>query len=254
MVGTPRGRDRRARCADAAAQGRHRPPARAHARASSPAASSSAARWRARSCASRGCSCSTSRCPTSTPSCASRRALELQQAAALARRHHGLRHARPGRGDDARRPHGGVHGRPHRAGRHAARDLRAGRRRSTVAGFIGTPPMNLLPATLARRHASASPARRLPVAVARRTPRDVDARRAAGRPAHRAAAASPARVERIEDLGDSAHRQPQRRRPALQAQEPTALPAVREGDDRAPRASRRERAHLFDRASGARLN
>ena len=33
------------------------------------------------------------------------------------------------------------------AGRHAARDLRAGRRRSTVAGFIGTPPMNLLPAT-----------------------------------------------------------------------------------------------------------
>ena len=42
-------------------------------RASSPAASASAWRWAARSCASRRCSCSTSRCPTSTPSCARRR-------------------------------------------------------------------------------------------------------------------------------------------------------------------------------------
>ena len=92
--------------------------------ASCRAASSSAARWRARSCASRACSCSTSRCPTSTPSCAWRRALELQEAAALARRHHRLRHPRPGRGDDAGRPHRGLHGRRHRAGRHAARSLR----------------------------------------------------------------------------------------------------------------------------------
>ena len=44
---------------------------------------------------------------------------------------HRLRHARPGRGDDARRPHRRVHGRPHRPGRHAARGLRRGRRRST---------------------------------------------------------------------------------------------------------------------------
>ena len=57
--------------------------------------------------------------------------LELQEAAALARRHHRLRHARPGRGDDARRPHRRLHGRPHRPGRHAARDLRHGRCRST---------------------------------------------------------------------------------------------------------------------------
>ena len=39
-------------------------------RASSRAASASAWRWAARSCATRRCSCSTSRCPTSTPSCA----------------------------------------------------------------------------------------------------------------------------------------------------------------------------------------
>ena len=39
---------------------------------SSPAASASASRWAARSCASRRCSCSTSRCRTSTPSCACR--------------------------------------------------------------------------------------------------------------------------------------------------------------------------------------
>ena len=41
-------------------------------RASSPAASASASRWAAPSCAIPGCSCSTSRSPTSTPSCACR--------------------------------------------------------------------------------------------------------------------------------------------------------------------------------------
>ena len=41
-------------------------------RPSSPAASSSASRWRARWCTSRGWCCSTSRCRTSTRSCASR--------------------------------------------------------------------------------------------------------------------------------------------------------------------------------------
>ena len=40
---------------------------------SCPAASASAWRWAAPSCASRRCSCSTSRCPTWTPSCARRR-------------------------------------------------------------------------------------------------------------------------------------------------------------------------------------
>ena len=155
MVGTPTRRRSSARSRDAAAQGRHRPPARRARPGSSPAASSSAARWRARSCASRGCSCSTSRCRTSTPSCASRRALELHKLQRSLGVDHRLRHARPGRGDDARRPHRRVHGRPHRAGRHAARDLRAARRRVDVAGFIGTPPMNLLPAHVARRAPSA---------------------------------------------------------------------------------------------------
>ncbi len=41
-------------------------------RSSSPAASASASPWAAPSCATRRCSCSTSRCPTSTPSCACR--------------------------------------------------------------------------------------------------------------------------------------------------------------------------------------
>ena len=41
-------------------------------RGSYPAASASAWRWAARSCANRSCSCSTSRCPTWTPSCACR--------------------------------------------------------------------------------------------------------------------------------------------------------------------------------------
>ena len=67
----PRGRDQ-----DARRQGGEDPRARATcssaSRASSPAASASAWRWAAPSCASRRCSCSTSRCPTSTPSCARR--------------------------------------------------------------------------------------------------------------------------------------------------------------------------------------
>ena len=41
------------------------------------------------------------------------------------RRHHGLRHSRPGRGDDARRPHRGAARRPAATGGGAARGLRA---------------------------------------------------------------------------------------------------------------------------------
>ena len=55
--------------------GRHpraRPRTSTATRGSSPAASGSASRWAARSCATRRCSCSTSRCRTSTPSCACR--------------------------------------------------------------------------------------------------------------------------------------------------------------------------------------
>ena len=48
-------------------------------RPSSPAASSSASRWRAPSSSSRGCCCSTSRCPTWTPTCACRCAGRLRE-------------------------------------------------------------------------------------------------------------------------------------------------------------------------------
>ena len=48
--------------------------------------------------------------------------------------HHGLRHPRPGRGDDARRPRGGDEPRPDRADRRAQRSLpRAARRASSPA-------------------------------------------------------------------------------------------------------------------------
>ena len=50
--------------------------------------------------------------------------------------HHGLRHARPGRGDGDLRPHRGDEPGPHRADRRAARALRRPQSRF-VAGFIG---------------------------------------------------------------------------------------------------------------------
>ena len=165
------------------------------------AASSSAARWRARSCASRGCSCSTSRCRTSTRSCAWRRGSSCA-AAARARRHRGVRDARPGRGDDAGRPHGRVHGRAHRAGRHAAGDLRAAGARvggrlhrhaadEPAAGQRGTAARgrSTAPAACAWAAASAERAR---------------SRWACG-PATCASRAEriAARVERVEELGDS---------------------------------------------------
>ena len=77
------------------------------------------------------------------------------------------------------------------------RDLRAARARSTVAGFIGTPPMNLLPAELAtarvRRCDGATPAGG--AATARRA-RAVTLGVRPGRPAHRAptALAAPRRA------------------------------------------------------------
>ena len=53
----------------------------------------------------RACCCSTSRCRTSTPSCASQMRERDPRPAEAARHHHGLRHARPGRGDGGLRPH-----------------------------------------------------------------------------------------------------------------------------------------------------
>ena len=94
------------------------------------------------------CSCSTSRSPTSTPSCARRCAPRSSSCTRSVHSTVDLRHARPGRGDDARRPHR-HHARRHdRAGRHARRGVPpAGHR--FVAGFIGSPPMNLIEATIA---------------------------------------------------------------------------------------------------------
>ena len=60
------------RVMDAARLLKHRPHARAPAGARCRAASASASRSAARSCASPRCSCSTSRCPTSTRNCATR--------------------------------------------------------------------------------------------------------------------------------------------------------------------------------------
>jgi sn-glycerol 3-phosphate transport system ATP-binding protein len=74
--------------------------------ARSRAASASASPWAAPSCAiPRPSSCSTSRCPTSTPSCACRCALEIKPSCTSLGATFDLRHPRPGRGDDPGRPH-----------------------------------------------------------------------------------------------------------------------------------------------------
>ena len=112
-------------------------------RASSRAASASAWRWAAPSCASRRCSCSTSRCPTSTPSCARRRGWRSRsctrelgvtslfvthdqvEAMTLAQR---MIVMNAGRMEQIGTPEE-VYARP---------------ATTFVAGFIGSPPMNLL--------------------------------------------------------------------------------------------------------------
>ena len=204
--------------------------------------------WRAPSSASRACSCSTSRSPTSTPSCACETRLELRKLQTLARHHDGLRHARPGRGDDAGRPRRRLHGRPHRPGRHAARDLRPAdhcRRRRLHRHAADEPAARRV--GRARRHR-----RRLDAGGRRRIgePARRDARRPPGRPAHRRR--RPARRRR-------AHRGPRRhtivnlvvdgRLVKLKSDE---VEPVREGETVFV-AFAPEDAHLFDAASGARL-
>ena len=92
------------------------------------AASASGWRWAAPSCATPRCSAWTSRCPTSTPSCACDPVAD-RQAPAAPRHHDGLRHARPGRGDDDGGPRRGAAGRQAAAG--ATRPERAVRHPST---------------------------------------------------------------------------------------------------------------------------
>ena len=154
--------------------------------ASCRAASSSAARWRAPSCASRGCSCSTSRCRTSTPSCGWRRALELhalQRALGITTVY--VTHDQEEAMTLADRIAVFMDGRIVQVG--TPREIFARPRTMAVAGFIGTPPMNLLPGTWRRQRRHRRPAhdaaawrKSLPIA------RDVVARRAA-----RATCASP---------------------------------------------------------------
>ena len=108
---------RRRRCSSSAAHG-------SAARASSPAASASASRWAARSCGGRACSSSTSRSRTSTRRSAQELRVEIGVLVRELGRHRDLRHARSGRGDDARRSHlRHAEGRDP-ADRAAARDLR----------------------------------------------------------------------------------------------------------------------------------
>ncbi len=109
--------------------------------------------------------------------------------------------ARPGRSDDARRPDRRVHGRPHRPGRHAAQ-VYARPRTMAVAGFVGTPQMNLLPGTWQAGTVTVA-GHALPVAQVAAGRRDVVL---GVRPSDLRLASSglPAHIERIEDLGDSA--------------------------------------------------
>ena len=115
-------RDRDPRRRDGGA-GQARGPGEAQAAISSPAASGSAWRWRARWRAGRRCCCSTSRWPRSTRNCARARS-RIDGAAAPARHDLHHRHPRPGRGDDDGRPHRRDGCRPPRAGRDPARALR----------------------------------------------------------------------------------------------------------------------------------
>jgi multiple sugar transport system ATP-binding protein len=118
-----------------------------------------------------------------------------------------------------------------------------------VAGFIGTPPMNLLAGEW-EGHAVSVAGSTLPVAFESATARNVvigirpgDLRLADGGLA--------VRVERVEDLGDSAIVNLKVGAQPLKLKT-DRLPNLREGDDAfvdfAP-----DRAHLFDAAGGARL-
>lgn len=121
---------------------------------------------------------------------------------------------------------------------------------TAVAGFIGTPPMNLLPGTWQGRTVTVGNAV-LPVAQAAAAPTPVVL---GVRPADLSVADQgiAATVERVEDLGDSSivsFRDADRRLVKLKHDRP---PAVREGDV-VCLAFAPDAAHLFDPAGGRRL-
>ena len=118
-----------------------------------------------------------------------------------------------------------------------------------VAGFIGTPPMNLMAARWEGGTFVFGDVQ-LPAPSSSATPRDVTIGVRPG-DVRIADAGIPARVERIEDLGDTAITSFVTGDRLLK-QKSERLPDVREGDtvhvSFAPAS-----AHIFDRATGARL-
>lgn len=118
-----------------------------------------------------------------------------------------------------------------------------------VAGFIGTPPMNLLPARW-EGDALVIDGERLSAPSTTPTPRDVTVGVRPG-DLRIAAAGIAARVERIEDLGDTAITSFVAGKRLIK-QKSERAPDVHEGASVrlafAPAA-----AHVFDRATGARL-
>jgi multiple sugar transport system ATP-binding protein len=129
------------------------------------------------------------------------------------------------------------------------REVYAQPRTVDVAGFIGTPPMNLLPAAFEGSSALVD-GHRLDLAQSTASPRPIVLGVRPGDLELRAQGL-PARVERIEDLGDSAILSFVAGERPLKLKT-DRLPNVREGDavhlGFAP-----GRAHLFDRDTGARL-
>jgi len=129
------------------------------------------------------------------------------------------------------------------------REVFAQPRTVDVAAFIGTPPMNLLPARW-EGTTLAIAGERVPAPAATGAPRDVTV---GVRPGDLRIGASgiPARVERIEDLGDTAITS-FTAGTRLVKQKTERVPDVREGDS-VRLAFGPEATHIFDRATGARL-
>ena len=246
------GRDRRARQAG----GRHPRPRRRCSiafRASSRAASASAWRWAARSCATRRCSCSTSRCPTSTPSCAWQMRTEIKEL------HQRLKttsiyvtHDQIEAMTMADQIVVMHDGRVEQIGSPLELYDRPANR--FVAGFIGSPAMNFIDGTPERRRHRRGRQRCAPAGAARRggdrRPRG-GLRHPARAPGHRRRRLrGRGRGGRAHRLRNAAVRAP--RRAGAGRRVPRA-PRVRSRASRSGCARARDCAHLFDPSSGQRI-
>ena len=242
----------RRRWRDAAAKVEHRPPAASAGRASCPAASSSAARWRAPSCGSRGCSCWTSRCPTSTPSCAWRRGSscsklqralgvttvyvthDQEEAMTLADRMAVFMDGRIVQvgtpREIFRRPAHGGGGRLHR---HAADEPAAG---DAGAGSVAVSTASRMPVGAGRRRSRARSCSACGPATCASAADGIAGARGVHRGARR-----------------QQHRRPRRPPASACKLKADGQPPAARRRDRAPGLRRPRAAHLFDRASGAAL-